>query len=272
VSLLENLPAERVTSPHPLVDTAGRVVDISGIPIGEGAPPALIAGPCAVESAAQIDQAARLAAAGGARLLRGGAYKPRTSPYSFQGVGARGLGWMRRAADRHGLAMVTEALTDKELPAVAELADMIQVGSRTMHAYGLLKEIGKTGKPVLLKRGFSATIEEWLLAAEYLLQAGAAGVVLCERGIRTFETQTRNTLDLCAVAHLLEHHRLPVIVDPSHAAGRPELVARLSRASLAAGAHGLMIEIHPDPERALSDGDQALTPERYLALGQELVG
>ncbi len=271
MTLLDDLTLERLASPHPLVDAAATTVTVAGIPIGAGAPAVLFAGPCAVESPEQIEQTAELAAAGGARLLRGGVYKPRTSPYSFQGVGQQGLLWMRRAADRHGLAMVTEAMTDRDLPAVAELADMIQVGSRSMQSYGLLKQIGQTGKPVLLKRGFAATVAEWLLAAEYLLQAGADGVVLCERGIRTFETTTRNTLDLCSVAYLLEHHGLPVIVDPSHAAGRPELVPRLSRAALATGAHGLMIELHPQPQFAKSDGAQALTPEAYLKLAKALL-
>jgi 3-deoxy-7-phosphoheptulonate synthase len=271
---LEALPGVRAvlapSSPHPLVDRAGPV-EVGTLRIGGNAAPLLIAGPCAIESAEQIGAAAALAAEAGARLLRGGAYKPRSSPYAFQGRGLEALRWLREAADRHGLAVVTEALDDESLAAVTEFADVIQVGSRTMHAYGLLKAIGRRGLPVLLKRGMAATIEEWLLAAEYLLDAGADGVMLCERGIRTFEPLTRNTLDLTAVAYLKEHHSLPVIVDPSHGGGRRELVPRLARAALAAGADGLMIEFHPDPALARSDAEQAMAPAAFLSLARELV-
>lgn len=256
---------------HPCVDVAPAAVDVGGVSIGAGQPPVLIAGPCAVEDAEQIDAAAALAAASGARLLRGGAFKPRSSPYSFQGLELEGLRLLRAAADRHGLALVTEVMGEATLDVVAEHADMLQIGSRTMQAYALLKAVARAGRPVLLKRGMAATVEEWLLAAEYLLAGGAPGVVLCERGIRTFETVTRNTLDLCAVAHLVERHRLPVVVDPSHAAGRRDLVPRLARAALACGAHGVMIEVHPDPGRARCDAEQALGPDAALALGAELV-
>ena len=257
-------------SPHPRVDRAPPVVDIGGVPIGAGAPFVVVAGPCAVESEEQIDGAAAIAARGGARILRGGAFKPRTSPYSYQGSGAVGLEWMRRAARRHGLAMVSECVCEASLDAVAAAADAVQVGSRSMHAYGLLKAVGRVGKPVLLKRGMAATLEEWLLAAEYLLEAGATGVVLCERGIRSFDPATRNVLDLGGVAHLLARAPLPVIVDPSHAAGRRELVPALARAAVAAGAHGVMIEVHPDPGLAKSDAAQALLPPEFLALAAEL--
>lgn len=257
---------------HPLVDNAPNTVTVAGATIGNGAAPVLIGGPCAVESADQIEQVAALVASAGGRLLRGGAFKPRTSPYSFQGLGEPGLRLLREAASRHGLGVVTEAMSDADAPLVAEYADMIQVGSRTMHAYANLKAIGRVGKPVLLKRGMAATIDEWLHAAEYLLEAGAAGVVLCERGIRTFETATRNTLDLGAVAYLLETARLPIIVDPSHAAGRRDIIPRLARAALAVGAHGLMLEVHPSPGDAKSDGEQALEPDTFRALAQELFG
>jgi 3-deoxy-7-phosphoheptulonate synthase len=194
----------------------------------------------------------------GVTFLRGGAYKPRSSPYAFQGHGEAALGWMRRAADAAGMRVVTEVLSEADAPVVAEVADLMQVGSRNMQNYALLKAVGKCQKPVLLKRGMAATIEEWLLSGEYLLANGAPGVVFCERGIRGFDASTRNLLDVSAVALLAHVHRLPVIVDPSHATGRRDLVLPLGRAALAAGAAGLLIEAHEDPARALSDGPQAI--------------
>jgi 3-deoxy-7-phosphoheptulonate synthase len=255
-------------SPHPLADAAPRAVRVGDALIG-GPAPVLIAGPCAAEGEAQVMAAAAAAAEAGASVLRGGAWKPRTSPHAFQGLGLEGLRLLRRAADRHWLALATEALAVDHVPLVAEHADMIQVGARSMQAFDLLRAVGRAGRPVLLKRGLAATLEEWLLAAEHLLAAGAPAVVLCERGIRTFETATRFTLDLGAVAALVAARSLPVIVDPSHAAGRRDLVRPLARAALAAGAHGLLVEAHADPGGARCDGAQALAPEDLLALGRE---
>ncbi len=248
-------------SPHPRLDAQPRRVEVGGATFGGGgdAAPVFMAGPCSVESPEQIFSLAARLAPLGVGFLRGGAYKPRTSPYSFQGHGAPALGWLREAADAHGMLVVTEALGEEHVAAVAEVADLIQIGSRNMHYTPLLRAAGATGKPVLLKRGMNATINEWLLAAEYCLDQGNAAVVLCERGIRAFDRSTRNVLDLGAVALLSREHGLPVIVDPSHATGRRDLLAPLSRAALAAGAAGLMLETHEDPGRALSDGPQALT-------------
>lgn len=245
---------------HPRVDAQGGVVDVRGVQIGAGHP-VFLCGPCSVESEAQIMSMAERLAAMGVAFLRGGAFKPRTSPYAFQGHGEVALRWMRRAADATGMRMVTEALGEPEVPLVAEFADLVQVGSRNMHNYALLKAVGRTGRPVLLKRGMSATVDEWLLSAEYLLVHGASGVVFCERGIRGFDGATRNLVDIGSVALLAHVHRLPVIVDPSHGAGRRDLIVPLARAALAAGAAGVMIETHDDPGRALSDGPQALLPE-----------
>jgi len=256
-------------SSHPLVDGAPPVVRVGDIEIG-GPEPVFMAGPCAVEDEETLETAAAAVAAAGARILRGGAFKPRSSPYSFQGMGSIGLEWLRAAADRHGLAVVTEALDVRHVEAVAQHADLVQVGSRSMQHTALLKEVGDTGRPVLLKRGPAATVEEWLLAAEYVLEAGAPGVVLCERGVRALRGPTRNTLDLGTVAWLLEHTQVPVIVDPSHASGRRELVPRLARAAIAVGAHGLLIEVHPDPGRARSDAAQAITAEQFSALTTSL--
>ena len=248
-------------SPHPLLDRQPSRVDIGGIAIGVGADPVLIAGPCCVESPEGIDRIAGRLAGFGVRFLRGGAYKPRTSPYSFQGHGVPALRWMRNAADAHGMRVVTEAIGVEEVAPVAEVTDLIQIGSRNMHHAPLLRAAGATGKPILLKRGMAATVHEWLLAAEYCLSHGAAGVIFCERGLRGFEPSTRHLLDLGSVALLAHVHRLPVVVDPSHGAGRRDLIAPLSRAAIAAGAAGLMIETHDDPGRALSDGPQALPVE-----------
>ena len=230
----------------------------------------LAAGPCAVESEEQLARAACMAAQAGARLLRGGAYKPRTSPYAFQGLGLRGLAMLAEQGAELGMPVVTEVMSVEELPLITRYADMLQVGARNMQNYPLLKALGSGGKPVLLKRGLSATIEEWLLAAEYILSEGNPDVVLCERGIRTFETATRNTLDLNALALAKRLTHLPVVVDPSHGTGRRELVVPLSAAALAAGADGLMVEVHPEPQKALSDGEQSLDEASLKMLTETL--
>jgi len=252
-------------SDHPLVDRQGPVVNVAGVTLGEGAP-AWMCGPCSVESEDQVKRSAATLGALGVAFLRGGAFKPRTSPYAFQGHGRVALGWMRKAADAAGMRVVTEALSETDVEAVAEHADMMQVGSRNMHNYALLKAIGATKKPVLLKRGMAATVEEWLLAGEYLLASGAASVVFCERGIRSFDDATRNLLDLGAVALLAHVYRAPVIVDPSHGTGRRDLLLPLGRAALAAGAAGLMIETHDSPGEAKSDGPQAVLLDQIGAL------
>lgn len=257
-------------SSHPLVDAHPPRLVVAGRAIGAGAEPVLMAGPCSVESEDAIHEAAFRLAGLGVAFLRGGAFKPRTSPYEFQGVGVEGLAWLRSAADAHGLAVVTEALSEASVDAVAEHADLIQVGSRSMHSSALLRRIGQTGRPVLLKRGLAATVEEWLSAGEYCLAAGAAGVVFCERGIRGFDDATRNVLDLSSVALLAHVHGLPVIVDPSHALGRRDLIPHLSRASIAAGACGLIVEVHDAPERALSDAPQAISSRMLAELRQSL--
>jgi 3-deoxy-7-phosphoheptulonate synthase len=231
-----------------------------------GAEVVVIAGPCAVESPQQIDATAGFVAACGARVLRGGAFKPRTSPYSYQGLGTEGLKLLRQAADRHSLALVTELMTIEQIQIVSEYADLLQVGARNMQNYPLLTALGKAGKPVLLKRGISATIQEWLMSAEYILAAGNPGIILCERGIRTFETATRNTLDLSAVPVIKHLSHLPIVVDPSHGVGNRRFVAAMARAAVAAGADGIMVEVHPDPDNALSDGPQSLTFEEFGAL------
>lgn len=250
---------------HPRMDAQGPCIEVAGVRIGGGAP-VFMCGPCSVESPPQIEAIAARVAAHGAQFLRGGAFKPRSSPYSFQGHGDTALDWLRAAADRHGLRVVTEVLSEHDVERVAEVTDLVQVGSRNMQNFALLKRVGATGKPVMLKRSMSATVEEWLLAGEYLLLHGAAAVLLCERGIRSFDEHTRNLLDLGAVALLAQVHRLPVIVDPSHGTGRRDLVLPLSRAALAAGAAGVMIETHDDPGRALSDGPQALNGDELHAV------
>ncbi len=257
--------AER-PSATPRLDAMPRVVEIAGHRIGVGEPPVVMAGPCSVESEARIDAIAARLAARGVKFLRGGAFKPRTSPYSFQGHGQEALRWMRRAAQRHGMAMVTEAMGAEEQEMVAEMSDLVQIGSRNMHNYSLLKSVAGFGKPMLLKRGMAATVEEWLGSAEYCLLHGAASVVLCERGIRSFDPSTRNLLDLSSVALLSQVHRLPVVADPSHAAGRRDLIGPLARGAIAVGAAGVMLETHPAPEEALSDGPQALLPDELDAI------
>ena len=256
---------------HPRMDRQGPQVDVGGVVIG-GDQPVFMCGPCSVESEAQIDAIAARVATHGVQFLRGGAFKPRSSPYSFQGHGDCALTWLRRAADRNGLRVVTEVLSEQDVERVAEQTDLVQIGSRNMQNFALLKRVGQTGRPVLLKRSMSATVEEWLLAGEYLLLHGAAGVVLCERGIRSFDEHTRNLLDLGAVALLSQVHRLPVIVDPSHGTGRRDLILPLGRAALAAGAAGVMIETHDDPGKALSDGPQALTGDELQRVLAALQG
>ena len=247
----------------------GAVLDIAGRKIG-GEEFALIAGPCAVESRAQLLETAMAVAEAGGTLLRGGAYKPRTSPYAFQGLGAEGLRLLAEGKAATGLPVVTEVMDPRELDAVLEVADVLQIGSRNMQNYPLLIEAGRCGRPVLLKRGLSSTIDELLSSAEYVLKEGNASVMLCERGIRTFETAYRFTLDLGAVPALKERTPLPVIVDPSHAAGRRELVLPLSLAAAAAGADGLLVEVHPRPEEAICDGPQALRTDELAGFAERV--
>ena len=245
------------------------VVTVGGVRFGGGPPFVVAAGPCAVESREQMVQTAEAVAAAGASVLRGGAFKPRTSPYAFRGLGDEGLHILQEARERTGLPIVTEVLTPGDVERVAEVADMLQVGTRNAQNFSLLEAVGDTGKPILLKRGLSNTVEEWLLSAEYVLSRGNANVVLCERGIRTFETATRNTLDLSAVPLVQSLSHLPV-VDPSHATGHRQLVRSMARAALAAGADGLIIEVHPHPDEALSDGPQSLTLPMFAELMEEL--
>jgi 3-deoxy-7-phosphoheptulonate synthase len=266
VSALRGVLAVSVPeSGHPRVDAHGPVFHVGEL-VAEHALPIVIAGPCAVESEDRIRRIAFELREQGVRFLRGGAFKPRTSPYAFQGHGAEALGWLRSAADACGMKVVTEVMSEVDVPVVAEHADVLQVGSRSMQSFALLRAIGRAGKPVLLKRSMSATIEEWLLAGEYLLAHGASSLAFCERGIRHFDPSTRNLLDLGAVALLAHVNRLPVIVDPSHGTGRRDLVLPLARAALAAGAAGVMIETHDDPARAESDGPQALLPGEIAQL------
>ncbi len=262
------LEVARPSSPHPLVDAQSGPVPFGTLEVGPGRAPVLIAGPCSIESEEQIEAlAARVARVGG-HALRGGGFKPRTSPYAFRGHGDDALHWIRAAADRHGLAVVSEALGEDSVDVVAEYADVIQIGSRNMHNYALLERAGSCGKPMLLKRGMAATLDEWLLAGEHCLLHGARSVVFCERGVRGFDGSTRNVLDLAGVAILVHVHRQPAIVDPSHALGRRDLVLPLSRAALAAGAAGLLVEIHERPADALSDGPQAVPAEQIDALAR----
>jgi 3-deoxy-7-phosphoheptulonate synthase len=245
------------------------VVEAGGVSIG-GPEFVVMAGPCSVESAAQIESCADAVAASGGRVLRGGAYKPRTSPYSFQGLGEEGLQLLADAGARHGLPTVTEVMHPHLVETVAARADILQIGARNVQNYALLEAAGKARKPVLLKRGLMTTIEELLMAAEYILAGGNRQVILCERGIRTFETSTRNTLDVAAVPVIKSKSHLPVILDPSHAAGLREYVPALARAALAVGADGIMVEMHPEPERALSDGRQSLDFAAFAGLMDDL--
>ena len=250
---------------HPL-DT---VIDVDGVKIG-GDELVVMAGPCSVESYEQLHAAAEAVKNAGAKILRGGAYKPRTSPYDFQGLGEEGLKLLRQVADEFGMKVVTEIVDREDIELVEKYADILQVGARNMQNFQMLKALGKCNKPVMLKRGLSATISEWLNAAEYIMVGGNENVIFCERGIRTYETYTRNTLDLSAVAAIKELSHLPIIVDPSHGTGRRSMIAPMSKAGIAAGADGLMIEVHPHPEVALSDGNQSLTPEDFKILMSNL--
>jgi 3-deoxy-7-phosphoheptulonate synthase len=247
------------------------VIKIGDLTIGD-TELVIMAGPCAIEDEEQLIQAAAAVKKAGARILRAGAFKPRTSPYSFQGLEQQGLHFLNRVREKTGLLIVTEVMDQFTVEEVAECADIVQVGARNMQNYYLLRELGRIRKPVLLKRGLSATIEEWLMAAEYILSGGNYDVILCERGIRTFEPYTRNTLDLSAVPMVKQLSHLPVIVDPSHGTGLSALVPAMSKAALAAGADGLMIEVHPNPQEALSDGPQSLTPDQFQVLIKELKG
>ncbi|SEP43525.1 3-deoxy-7-phosphoheptulonate synthase [Propionispora vibrioides] len=245
------------------------IIDVGGVQIG-GQRLTVMAGPCAVESREQLLESAHIVKAAGAQFLRGGAYKPRTSPYAFQGLEKQGLEFLAEAREKTGLKIVTEVVDVESVATVSAYADMLQIGARNMQNFQLLKAVGRTNKPVLLKRGLAATINEWLNAAEYIMSEGNYNVALCERGIRTFEDYTRNTLDLSAVAAVKSLSHLPIIVDPSHGTGKWKLVRPMSRAAIAGGADGLMIEVHPDPSRALSDGKQSLTPENFSLVMQEI--
>ena len=263
----------RITEPYKLASRTFKpeqtVVSIGDVRIG-GDEVLVIAGPCSAESEEQVEAAAAALAGAGAKMLRGGAFKPRSSPYSFQGLGEEGLKLLRAAADGHNLKLVSEVMDISQIELVARYADMLQVGARNMQNFTLLRELGRTRTPVLLKRGISATIEEWLLSAEYVLSGGNTDVVLCERGIRTFERYTRNTLDISAVPVIHKLSHLPIIVDPSHGIGLRDKVAPMARAAVAAGADGLIIEVHPDPDHALSDGAQSLFPAQFEHLMAEL--
>jgi len=241
------------------------VVDLGGVKIG-GGHLAVMAGPCAVESREQIRETARIVAEHGARVLRGGAFKPRTSPYAFQGLGEEGLRLLRDAADEAGLRVITEVMEASQIEAVVNYADVLQVGARNMQNFSLLRRLGEVRKPVLLKRGISATIEEWLMSAEYVMAGGNYQVILCERGIRTFERATRNTLDISAIPVVKKLSHLPVVVDPSHAVGIRDKVIPVARAAVAVGCDGLLVEVHPNPEKALSDGPQSLFPDQFQIL------
>lgn len=262
-----------VTESYKLVSREFRdedtVVDVQGVKIG-GRHLGIMAGPCAVENLEQLLEAARKVKEAGARFLRGGAYKPRTSPYDFQGLEEKGLKLLAEAREQTSLKIVTEVVDSASVDIVSQYADVLQIGTRNMQNFNLLKTVAKTGKPVLLKRGLAATISEWLNAAEYIMCEGNYKVILCERGIRTFETYTRNTLDLGAVAAVKGLSHLPVIVDPSHGTGRWKLVRPMARAAIAAGADGLIIEVHPNPDEALCDGNQSLTPENFSLLMHEV--
>jgi 3-deoxy-7-phosphoheptulonate synthase len=266
----EDLPgvaeAIRVSKPYKLVSrevkSENSIVYIKGVPVG-GDEPAFCGGPCSVESREQILESARVVKAAGAQLLRGGAYKPRTSPYAFQGLGEEGLKLLAEARESTGLGIVTEAIDVETFDLVEDYADCIQIGARNMQNFSLLRRAGRSRKPVLLKRGMSATLEEFLMAAEYVLSEGNYQVILCERGVRTFSDHSRNTLDLCVVPAVQKLSHLPIIVDPSHGTGRRDRVHPMALAAIAAGAAGLLVEVHPSPDRALSDGAQSLYPEQF---------
>ena len=274
---LELLPGVRevvkISEPYKLVGRTFKpddtVVDVGGVRVG-GPEVIVMAGPCSVETREQVGTVARAVRAAGARVLRGGAFKPRTSPYSFQGHGEEALRWMREVADELGLAIVSEVMDLRTIEMMLRYVDCLQVGARNMQNFDLHKELGRVRRPVLLKRGMSATIQEWLLSAEYLLAGGNQQVILCERGIRTFENATRNTLDISAIPVVKKRSHLPILVDPSHGTGRRDKVLPMARAAIAAGADGLLIEVHDNPEKALSDGAQSLYPQQFETLMGEL--
>jgi 3-deoxy-7-phosphoheptulonate synthase len=265
--------AHRIVSPYKLASRGfrpeGTVVKIGDVAIG-GERVVAMGGPCSVESAEQIERCAQIVADAGAKVIRGGAFKPRSSPYAFQGMGEEGLDLLRAAADRHGLLVVSEVMEIAQIPLLTQYADILQVGARNMQNFNLLRELGKLRKPVLLKRGIAATIEELLLSAEYILAGGNYDVILCERGIRTFETATRNTMDISAIPVVKQLSHLPIVADPSHGTGRRDKVIPMARAAVAAGADGLIVEVHPDPDRALSDGAQSLRPEQFVQMMEQL--
>ncbi len=263
----------RITSPYKLVSRVFKptdtVIDVKGVKFG-GGHVGMIAGPCTVETYDQMDITAKKLKECGVKVIRGGAFKPRTSPYSFQGLGEEGLKILREVADKYDMAVVSEVMEVSQIPLFLKYVDIIQVGARNMQNFNLLKSLGETRKPILLKRGLSATIEEWLMSAEYILAGGNREVILCERGIRTFEHITRNTLDLCAIPVVQKISHLPIIVDPSHATGLRDKVAPMSKAAIAGGADGLIIEVHHSPETAVCDGAQSLYPEQFAELFKEL--
>ncbi|MGD9899306.1 MAG: 3-deoxy-7-phosphoheptulonate synthase [Calditrichaceae bacterium] len=265
--------AYRISAPYKLVSRefkhSNSVIDIKGVKIG-GAEAVIMAGPCSVESIEQTILVAERVSAAGAKILRGGAFKPRSSPYSFQGLGEQGLKYLREAADKFNMLVVTEVMDKDQIPLVSEYTDIIQVGARNMQNFTFIKALGTAKKPVFLKRGISATIEEWLMSAEYILSGGNQDVILCERGIRTFETYTRNTLDISAIPVVKKLSHLPVFADPSHGTGLRDKVIPMARAAIAAGADGLMIEVHPEPEKALSDGAQSLYPDQFEELMDQI--
>ena len=262
----------RIVSPYKLASRhfkpQGTVVKIGNVEIG-GNKVIAMAGPCSVESEEGIELAAKIVSSAGAQVIRGGAFKPRSSPYSFQGMGERGLEIMRAAADRHKLLVISEVMDQTQIPLLLQYSDILQVGARNMQNFNLLRELGKVRKPVLLKRGIAATIEELLLSAEYIMSGGNYEVILCERGIRTFETATRNTMDIAAIPVLKRLTHLPVVADPSHGTGKRDYVLAMARAAVAAGADGLLVEVHHDPDRAMSDGAQTLRPEQFAEMMQQ---
>jgi 3-deoxy-7-phosphoheptulonate synthase len=263
----------RIVSPYKLASRnfrpGGTVIKLGEVEIG-GTKVISMAGPCSIESVDQIERGAEIVASAGAQVIRGGAFKPRSSPYSFQGMGERGLEMMRVAADRHGLLVISEVMEQAQIPLLLQYSDILQVGARNMQNFNLLRQLGTVRKPILLKRGIAATIEELLLSAEYILSGGNYEVMLCERGIRTFETSTRNTMDISAMPVLRRLTHLPVIADPSHGTGKREYVLPMARAAVAAGADGLLVEVHHDPDHAVSDGAQTLRPEQFSDLMQQV--
>jgi len=263
----------RIVSPYKLASRGfkpgGTIVKIRDVEIG-GDQVTVMAGPCSVESRDQIECIAEIVARHGAKVIRGGAFKPRSSPYSFQGMGEEGLKLMREAADRNGLLVVSEVMDQTQIPVLSAYSDILQVGARNMQNYNLLRELGQIRKPILLKRGISATIEELLLSAEYILSGGNYDVILCERGIRTFENATRNTMDISAIPVVKSLSHLPIVADPSHGTGRRDKVLPMARAAVAAGADGLLVEVHHDPDHALSDGAQSLKPQQFAELMDQL--